>query len=88
MKHHEILGRVKTVPTSGIILSMHPANERQRYRVTPSLIGWAHAQSDPCGCNHSSLTWNENQTLETYAVVSEFVLFWEKRTLEHKNKNV
>ena len=26
---------------------MHPANERWRYTVTPSLIGWAHAQNDP-----------------------------------------
>ena len=27
---------------------MGPANERRRYLVTPSLIGWAHAQNDPC----------------------------------------
>ena len=27
---------------------MHPANERRRYNVTPSLIAWAHAQNDPC----------------------------------------
>ena len=34
---------------SGIILCMHPANERWRYTVTPSLIviGWAHTQNDP-----------------------------------------
>ena len=31
-----------------IILGMCPANERRRYNVTPSLIGWAHAQNDPC----------------------------------------
>ena len=28
---------------AGIILCMHPANERWRYSVTPSLIGWAYA---------------------------------------------
>ena len=25
---------------SGRILGLHPANERRRYKVTPSLIGW------------------------------------------------
>ena len=33
---------------AGIILWMHPANERRRYIVTPSLIGWAHKQNDLC----------------------------------------
>ena len=27
---------------SGLILGLHPANERRRYKVTLSLIGWAH----------------------------------------------
>ena len=26
---------------SGLILGLHPANERRRFKVTPSLIGWA-----------------------------------------------
>ena len=38
----------------GIILCMHPANERWCYRVTPSLIGWVHTQSDPW-------VWGSNQ---------------------------
>ena len=25
---------------SGLILGLHPANERRRYKVRPSLIGW------------------------------------------------
>ena len=33
----------------GIILYMHPANERRCYDVMSSLIGWAHAQSNPLG---------------------------------------
>ena len=33
---------------------MRPANERQRYNVTSSLIGWAHTQIDPC--------WNQTAT--------------------------
>ena len=31
-----------------IILWLCPANERWRYIVTSSLIGWAHTQNDPC----------------------------------------
>ena len=27
--------------TSGLILDLHPANQRRRYKVNPSLIGWA-----------------------------------------------
>ena len=34
----------------GIILWMRPANERWRYNVTSSLIGWVHTQFDPCVC--------------------------------------
>ena len=34
------------VEYAGIILCMRPANERRRYKVTSSLIGWAHAQND------------------------------------------
>ena len=26
--------------TTGLILGLHAANERRRYKVTPSLIGW------------------------------------------------
>ena len=33
---------------SEFILCMRPANERRRYNVTSSLIGWAHSQNGPC----------------------------------------
>ena len=33
--------------TARIILCMHPANERRRYIVTSSLIGWAQTYNDP-----------------------------------------
>ena len=36
------------VLVTGIILSVRPANERRRYIVTSSLIGWVHAQIDRC----------------------------------------
>ena len=32
---------------TGIILCMGPANERRRYNVTSSLIGWVHSQNHP-----------------------------------------
>ena len=38
----------KSLSSSGIILCMCPANERRRYNVTSSLIGWVHVQNDPC----------------------------------------
>ena len=41
--------------TAGIILYMCPANERRRYIVTSSLIGWAQTQNDP----YIVLLWNE-----------------------------
>ena len=41
--YHESLGTKET----GLILGMGSANERRRYIVTSSLIGWAHAQNDP-----------------------------------------
>ena len=53
----QLRGRVKGVrkqttsrcyTCSGIILCRHPANERWRYAVTPSLISWAHTQNDAC----------------------------------------
>ena len=32
----------------GLILGLRPVNERRRYFVTTSLIGWAHAWNQPC----------------------------------------
>ena len=32
---------------TGLILGLRPANERRRYKVTPSLIGWAQTQNQP-----------------------------------------
>ena len=32
----------------GLILDLHPANERRRYKVTPSLIDWAETWYQPC----------------------------------------
>ena len=34
-------GLVQKSYTIGLILGLRPANERRRYKVTPSRIGWA-----------------------------------------------
>ena len=34
--------------TTGLILGLHSANERRRYKVTPSLIGWAQTKNQSC----------------------------------------
>ena len=34
--------------SSWIILCIPPANERRRYKVTSSVIGWVHSQNDLC----------------------------------------
>ena len=43
-----------------IIMRMRPANERWRYMVTPSLIGWVHTENDPWDpmIIQSNVTWN------------------------------
>ena len=48
-----------TPDKSGIILYMRPANERRRYILTSSLIGWAHTQNDPCLIRYPTM-WNSN----------------------------
>ena len=35
------VGCSSTGRLSGLIIGLHPANERRRYKVTPSLTGWA-----------------------------------------------
>ena len=47
-RHGWVKFRIAIVIIAGIVLCMRPANERRCYNVTPSLIGWVHAQNDPC----------------------------------------
>ena len=37
----ETLTFMEWIHITGLILGLHPANERRHYKVTPSLIGWA-----------------------------------------------
>ena len=41
-------GSLNDIYIAGMILGLRPANERRRYSVTTSLIGWAQAQNQPC----------------------------------------
>ena len=43
--------------TPGLILGLHPANERQRYKVTPTLIGWVKTQNQPCIPSRHASSW-------------------------------
>ena len=43
-----------TYTGQGIVLRRRPANERRRYIVTSSLIGWAHSQNDLWGLYDST----------------------------------
>ena len=51
-----LLVHVRTVRTkgnmtshnTGLILGLHPSNERRRYKVTPSLMGWVQTLNQPC----------------------------------------
>ena len=36
------------MPVTERNLGLYPANERRRYNVTPSLIGWAQTENHPC----------------------------------------
>ena len=57
---------------SGIILCMRPANERRRYIVTSSPIGWAHTQNDPWFCmRHEE------------ARISTGLMLWPNKLLPH-----
>ena len=38
--------------STGIVLWMHPANERRRDIVTSSFIGWTHTQNNLCNTSH------------------------------------
>ena len=44
----DILFSYSNVFNTGLILCLRPANERRRYKVTPSLIGWAQTNNQPC----------------------------------------
>ena len=60
-------------PISGLILSLRPANERWRYFVKTSLIGWVQAWNQLC-----IITWNHTQVSENRTSLLEHikVIWW------------
>ena len=56
-----------------IILGMGSANEKRCYSVTPSLIGYAHTQKDPCNpcsTNSRSMLSTQQSSFEAFAAMS------------------
>ena len=43
--------------TTGLILGLSPTNERRRYFVTTSLIGWVQTQDQPCTMSNNFWQW-------------------------------
>ena len=50
---------------ANLILGLHPANERRRYIVTPSLIGWGKPRISPDQCQYHSRDLTSSPTLQT-----------------------
>ena len=48
---------------------MHPANERQRYIVTSSPIGWAHSQNDPWISQQCLSQWLHNEQATSHHLI-------------------
>ena len=57
---------------TGLILGLHPANERHRYKVTLSLIGWAQPKINPGLC---LLSWTKIFVVPFDIVCSMLLLF-------------
>ena len=72
-----------------IIFYMHPANERRRYLVTSSFIGWAHTENDPCICGHCCWKFMQKTTSQETCAHSNGT-FWlllccvSKQSFKHK----
>ena len=78
-------GRVKydLYSTSGLILGLCPANERRRYFVTTSLIGWAQTLNQPwiaklyaihrCNWSCYKKTWRETDVDADPAIIFELL---------------
>ena len=70
---------------TGLILGLRPANERRRYKVTLSLMGWAQTKNQPCvhtvatsqpNLHSISLTyWYITEQVETSVSTSQTHLF-------------
>ena len=60
---------------TGLNLSLRPANERRHYKVTPSLIGWAQTQNQPCShvCIRRKLLPREKGC---FIPVKQLILLW------------
>ena len=65
-----------TIDIVGIILCMRPSNERWRYSVTPSLIGWAHTQNDPWYSLDVLTYWGQDACQSTGSSSGQIMAVW------------
>ena len=70
-----------SVAISGIIFGMGSANERRRYIVTSSLIGWAHTNNDP-GLSICSGYWKQNRPHSQIPQRNSYIIF------QNRNNNI
>ena len=78
-----------------LILRLHPANKRQCYVVTKSLVGWAPTQNQPCKVRRtpwlwlsSVTTWRVGKTQEyNHGWVLQYYYIQEEGRKHHSNNN-
>ena len=68
-----------TLKDGGIILCIHPANEKLFYNVMSYLIGWTHTQNDPWGWAVGSILWCKN-----WLPCNSIILYIEAETHDHQ----
>ena len=70
------LGPVFWTCVEGIILVMGSANERRRYNITSSLIGWANTQNDSCDdtVNVTFCFWGSVREVDTWWYKAQMII--------------
>ena len=78
---------------AGLILGLRPANERCRYKLAPSLIGWSQTQIQPCYgevLEHSvapfdryiKLNWPKDRPFRDVLLAILIYVTWSAKTIE------
>ena len=81
-----LLVQLNSLLHPGIVLWMHPANERRLYNVMSSLIGWVYLWNDPCtsfSSKCSPKTATGSFGWEVWSVFCEFKIWFMFYTCHH-----
>ena len=68
--------KCKYISMSKLILGLRPANERLRYFVTTSLIGWAQTQNHPCMLTLIMSTWSRVYSSHVPTSTTDAISIW------------